>query len=196
VNPYPLLYRLGITPWERSSVPKPVLELADTAEQPGRALDLGCGTGRDAVYLGGRGWAVTGVDAVPQAIAGAHRRASEAATEVQWVLGDVTRLRTLGIADDYSLVIDRGCFHGLSERERERCAQEVTAVTAPGARFLMFAFEPRALGVGPRGVTREQIEAHFAPAWELESSARDPDSRPPWWVGKAKPTWHRLRRTG
>ena len=129
MNPYRALYRLGITPWERDSVPRQVVELADSAERsaaPGRVLDVGCGTGRDAVYLSERGWTVTGVDAVPRAIDGARRRAQAANAEVTWVLGDVTRLETLGIGDGYGLVVDRGCFHGLSDAERERCASGTT----------------------------------------------------------------------
>ena len=53
--PYRLLYRLGITPWDREQVPRPVIELAEVlSASPGRALDVGCGTGRDAVYLATR----------------------------------------------------------------------------------------------------------------------------------------------
>jgi SAM-dependent methyltransferase len=194
MNPYRFLYRLGITPWERSSVPKPVSELAERSSPPGRVLDLGCGTGRDAVYLSARGWTVTGVDAVEQAIESARARASAAGAEVNWVLGDVTRLQTLGIGDGYDLVIDRGCFHGLTPQERERCAAGVSAVTAPGARLLMFAFRPRRVGIGPRGVTREQIEGHFGAAWQLQSTTLDPESKPPRWVGDAKPAWYELAR--
>ena len=190
MNPYRTLYRLGITPWERDKVPRQVVELADSAERsaaPGRALDVGCGTGRDAVYLSGRGWTVTGVDAVPRAIDGAKRRAQAANAEVTWVLGDVTRLQTLGIGDGYGLVIDRGCFHGLS-------ASGITALSAPGARLLMFAFHPRRRGLGPRGITREQIESHFAGTWGLVSSAPDPEAQLPRWIGDAKPAWYQLQR--
>jgi SAM-dependent methyltransferase len=197
VNPYRALYRLGITPWERDRVPGQVVELADSAERsatPGRALDVGCGTGRDAVYLSGRGWSVTGVDAVPRAIDGARRRAQAANAEVTWVLGDVTRLETLGIGDGYSLVVDRGCFHGLSDAERERCARGITTLTAPGARLLMFAFHPRRRGLGPRGITREQIQDHFAEGWELVASAPEPETQLPRWIGDAKPAWYQLQR--
>ena len=197
MNPYRTLYRLGITPWERDKVPRQVVELADSAERsaaPGRALDVGCGTGRDAVYLSGRGWTVTGVDAVPRAIDGAERRAQAANAEVTWVLGDVTRPETLGIGDGYGLVVDRGCFHGLSDAERERCASGITALAAPGARLLMFAFHPRRRGLGPRGITREQIERHFAGTWELVSSAPDLETQLPRWIGDAKPAWYQLQR--
>ncbi len=196
MNPYRLLYRLGITPWERDSVPGPVTELAERLSPPGRALDVGCGTGRDAVYLSQRGWTVTGVDAVPRAIDAARRRATAADAQVNWVLGDVTQLQSLAIGDGYSLVIDRGCFHGLSDEERARCAAGVTTVTAPGAVLLMFAFCPRKPGMGPRGVTREQIEGHFAPAWQLVSGAPDSEAKLPRWIGDAKPTWYQLRRAG
>ena len=194
MNPYRLLYRLGITPWERESVPHPVTELAERLSPPGRALDIGCGTGRDAVYLSQRGWTVTGVDAVPRALGAAVRRAQAAGAQVNWVLGDVTRLQTLSIGDGYRLIIDRGCVHGLSDEERARCAQGVTAVAAGGAILLMLAFCPRRVGLGPRGVTREQIEGHFGEAWELESGAPDYEANLPRWIGDAKPSWYQLRR--
>jgi SAM-dependent methyltransferase len=171
-----------------------VTELAERTSPAARALDLGCGTGRDAVYLSGLGWTVTGVDAVPRAMDAASRRATAANVEVNWVLGDVTRLETLGIGDGYSMVIDRGCFHGLSDEERGRCAEGVTAVTAAGARLLMLAFHPRARGLGPRGVTREQIEGHFAPAWQRVSGAPDAEAKLPRWIGDAKPAWYELQR--
>jgi SAM-dependent methyltransferase len=195
VNPWRLLYRFGITPWERSEVPRPVVEVADR-KPAGRALDIGCGTGRDAVYLANRGWAVTGIDAVPQAIDSARNRSRDDGTDVQWILGDVTALETLGLEGGYGFVLDRGCIHSLSDAGRARCAAGVNALTAAGATLLMFAFQPRRFGLGPRGLTAGQIKASFGPAWEIASVEPDPDiERLPAWVGDARPSWYVLERS-
>jgi SAM-dependent methyltransferase len=194
VNPYRILYRLRITPWERDTVPTPLVELVAQYPSPGRALDVGCGTGRDAVYLAARGWTVTGVDGVPRALDAAKQRADATSVDVSWVRGDVTRLQALGIGEGYDLLIDRGCFHGLADAEREQYAAGVAAVAAAGARLLMFAFQPRSRGLGPRGVTSDEVEQHFGGAWELGSRVADAESRPPRWIGDAKPVWYQLQR--
>ena len=195
MNPYPLLYRLGITPWNRDAVPTRVVEVVNERSSGGRALDLGCGTGRDSVYLAERGWAVTGIDGVKQAIEAARERSQGAGVAVNWILGDVTQLETLGLGDGFDFVLDRGCFHGLSDRERERCAQGVTGLTEPGARLLLFAFQPRRLGLGPRGITAEDVQAKFGPTWDVVSVTPDTDlDRIPPWLGNAQPTWYLLAR--
>jgi SAM-dependent methyltransferase len=191
---YRVLYRLGVTPWDHEEVPKPVKDLSDEwPSSPGRALDIGCGTGRDAVYLASRGWTVTGVDGVPQAVSAARRRAAAAGVDVTWILGDVTQLESLQLAGAYDLMLDRGCFHGLADAERDRCARGVTAAAAEGAELLMFAFQPRSRGAGPRGVTGEQLTRHFGDAWELVASEADTEAKLPRWLGNAQPVWYRFK---
>lgn len=85
MNPYPLLYRLGITPWNRDAVPTRLVEVVSERTSAGRAPDLGCGTGRDAVYLAEHGWTVTGVDGVRQALM-ARARSQRAGVYVNWIL--------------------------------------------------------------------------------------------------------------
>jgi SAM-dependent methyltransferase len=196
MNSWGVLYRLGITPWERQAVPTRVVEVVDERSSTGRALDLGCGTGRDAVYLAERGWTVTGIDGVKQAIDAAIKRSGDAGVDVNWILGDVTQLEALGLQQSFDFVLDRGCFHALSHAGRERCAHGVTGLTGPGSRLLMFAFQPRALGLGPRGITAEEVQAKFGPSWDLVSVTPETDrGRPPFWVGNAQPTWYLLART-
>jgi SAM-dependent methyltransferase len=188
------MYRLGITPWDRDEVPGHVVELADQISTPGRALDVGCGTGRDAVFLAKRGWKVTGIDGVPQAIESARNRASGEGVDAQWIVGDVTKLESLGLEPGFDLVLDRGCIHSLSDDGRARCAAGINALTGPGAHLLMFACQPRRLGLGPRGMTAEEARASFGSAWNLSAVEQDTEGKMPPWLGDARPAWYRLSR--
>jgi ubiquinone/menaquinone biosynthesis C-methylase UbiE len=195
-QPYCILYRLGITPWEHEEAPKHLKMIAEGwRETPsGRALDLGCGTGVEAVLFAKHGWTVTAVDGVAQALSKARARAQAAGVEVNWVQGDVCRLEQLGIGEDFTLALDRGCFHDFTDDQRDQYARGVSAVTSPGAVLLMFAFQPRRRGLGPRGVTAEELMGHFGQDWELLSSTPDTEVQLPRWFGDIQPTWHRLQR--
>ncbi|MGB9307685.1 MAG: class I SAM-dependent methyltransferase, partial [Mycobacterium sp.] len=67
---YRLIYRLGLIIWRRDTPPTELVALVEglAALPAGRALDLGCGTGTDTIYLATHGWDVTGVDMVPKAL--------------------------------------------------------------------------------------------------------------------------------
>lgn len=191
---YDVLYRLKITPWDHDRVSERLkVFIAEWDSPPGQALDVGCGTGRDAVYLAQRGWKVTAVDAARQALSAAQQRADASAVEVDWVRGDVCRLDQLGIADAYDLVLDCGCFHDLSDAERDEWARGVTAVTGSGAELLVSALEPSRRGLGPRGATEADLLRHVGHAWEMRSSIRDLEGRAPWWLGGSRQWWYQLQ---
>jgi hypothetical protein len=63
------------------------------------------------VHLAKRGWHVTGVDIVDKAMDPAKQRAAQEDVEVQWVTGDATNLRELGLEPGYTLLYDFGCIH-------------------------------------------------------------------------------------
>jgi len=119
------MYRLGFAPWERRNVAESWQPLFDGpgALEPGRALDIGCGSGRDAVHLAGRGWQVTAVEFVDKALARARQRAAEEGVEVRWVRGDVGELGRLGLEPGYSLLYDIGCIQSLSDSARRGAAR-------------------------------------------------------------------------
>ncbi len=129
---YRLAYRFGKPRWD-STEPRPELARIIQGRLPGRALDLGCGTGTDALFLAAHGWDVIGVDFAPEAIGTARSRAAAAGSPASFAVGDVTRLRQAGLAGDFSLVIDIGCYHAIPAGRRDSYAAEVAAVTAPGA---------------------------------------------------------------
>jgi SAM-dependent methyltransferase len=99
---YALMYRLGITPWERcaTAAAASIAALLDREEagrrRPlGRALDLGCGRGRYTPELARRGWEAVGIDCVPAAVGAAAAR-SRGVPGLRYVVGDVTRLASAG----------------------------------------------------------------------------------------------------
>ena len=75
-----LAYIVGFKPWDSGISPPELVSVVEGPEAlaPGRALDLGCGTGTNVVYLAQHGWEATGVDLVRRALRRAHDRASAA----------------------------------------------------------------------------------------------------------------------
>lgn len=194
---YGVLYRLGITPWDHGLVPPELVEMVEgpDALPPGRALDLGCGTGTQTIYLARKGWTVIGVDYTDRALETARRKAADAQVAPTWVRGNVARLDELGIGAEFGLLLDYGCFHGLSDSEREAYAAGVTALAAPGAVFLLNAFAPGRRGPAPRGANREEIERRFGDAWEVVRARRVDWLPLPGPLRNAHPTtYHLLRR--
>ena len=197
--PYGLMYRLGLAPWERRDVAgfwRGMLEETD-APEPGRALDIGCGSGRDAVHLAGRGWQVTAVDLVDKALARAKQRAAEEGVEVQWVRGDVGELGRLGLEPGYSLMYDVGCIQGLPDSARTGAAAGLTELAAPGAALILLAFKAARRMVLPRGMDSDDVVALLGHGWALDQaqSAVTEDMPPP--VRRAEPAVYRLtRRSG
>jgi SAM-dependent methyltransferase len=162
---FTVMYLRGLTLWDTGVTPP---ELRDVVEGPGtllpgRALDIGCGSGTNSLYLAQRGWEVVGVDFAGPAISRANAkldRTREVTTKnlrVRFVRGDATHLRELGAQGPYTLIYDIGCLHGIPQERRQAYAAEVTALAAPGAVYLLYAFEPTAtntMGLSPAEVDR------------------------------------------
>jgi len=185
-------YLLGFKPWD-SGVPAPELVAAVEGEQRlpvGKALDLGCGTGTNCIYLAQHGWDATGVDFVPRAIRSAGQKASSAGVSPRFIVGDVTRLSTLGLGSGFDLLFDLGCFHSIPDSGRDAYAKGATEVARPGATMLLFGFvrgasPPR---FGPRGLARGEVAERFASGWEMVSET---PGRP---MFGADAAWYRMRR--
>ena len=133
---------------------------------------MGCGTGDSSIYLAEHGWQVTGVDFTPKALEKARAKARAADITVNFVHADATHLRDAGINGPFNVIVDNGCFHGMSAHDRDLYAHEISAAAASGARLLMIAFKPGRLG--PAGVEQSEIERRFRPAWALLSAKDEP----------------------
>ena len=97
----------------------------------GTALDIGCGTGDNSIYLAKHGWQVTGVDFVARAVDKARAKASANNLDIKFAQADATRLSSEGVGTNFDLIVDNGCLHGMSDEDRDAYVREVTAVAAP-----------------------------------------------------------------
>jgi SAM-dependent methyltransferase len=112
----------------------------------GRALDLGCGPGRNALHLASRGFSVDAVDLSPAAVTWAQDRAREAGAEVRFVCGDAFAPDTPGLDGPYDLIYDSGCFHHLPPHRRVGYLALIDRLLAPGGHFALTCFAAGAMG--------------------------------------------------
>lgn len=113
---------------------------------PGRALDLGCGPGRNALHLASLGFDVDAVDLSPTAIAWAEDRAREAGADVRFHCGDAFTLTATELSDPYDLIYDSGCFHHLPPHRRVSYLTLLDRVLAPGGHLALTCFAAGEMG--------------------------------------------------
>ncbi len=167
------------------------LDRGEDALTPGRVLDVGCGSGKDAVYCARNGWQVTAVDDVALALARGRARAAAARVDVRFERADISRTDARQIGDGYSLVLDLGCLHNLNRARRDAAGRLITQVALPGATLLMLAFAPGGPKPGPVGIDEADVKAMF-PAWDVVLSAPADTLALKGRMAKAKPYFHRL----
>jgi len=124
-------------PWDTGISPPELFEFIENHE-PGRAIDIGCGTGTNVITLAQAGWQVTGVDFAPRAIRLARRKIKEAGIQADVQVNDETNLNK--IYGPYDLALDLGCFHGISPHGQKRYLEQMDRILAPQGFWLMYGF--------------------------------------------------------
>lgn len=160
-------YRDGNLPWDTG---RPSAELQQVLQrrpiQPCRALELGCGTGTNCVWLAQQGFEVTGVDVAPLAIEQAEQRAQAAGVRVQFLAADLLALPEL--SGPFNFFFDRGCYHAVRREAPEQYVRAVARQLTTGARGLVLAGNAREPhDPGPPVVTEEQIRAELGTAFQI-----------------------------
>ncbi len=135
---YTLAY-LRRPPWDTDITPPELVAFVQSTP-PGQALDLGCGTGTNSLYLARHGWQVVGVDFVPRAIRKAQHKARQAGLTVDFRVGDVTRLDNL--PGPFNLIVDIGCLHSLPIAGQAAYRANLQRWLPPNGTFLLYAFTP------------------------------------------------------
>lgn len=112
----------------------------------GRALDLGCGPGRNALHLAAAGFEVDAVDLSAAALAWAGERARAAGAAVRFHHGDAFGGAGAALVGPYDLIYDSGCFHHLPPHRRISYLALLERLLAPGGRFALTCFASGAMG--------------------------------------------------
>lgn len=166
-NPFDAMYE-RTPPWETGRPQPAIVRAVDAGLLRGSVLDVGCGTGENALYLASKGLAVVGLDASPRAIALARGKGGRRESRAEFIVGDVFHLRAVGRRFD--TVLDCALFHSLTDAARSRYAQNLASVMAPGATLFLFCFsEEEPNWGGPRRVTQAELRATFGAPFHVEA---------------------------
>jgi len=183
---FDLQYLLGRVPWDTGVTPPEVVALIERGDlSPSRALDLGCGTGTNCIYLVRHGWEAVGVDFSALAIRRARRKSRRAGVDCRFYRADVTDLGFL--AGPFDLALDIGCLHSLPPERRGRYAAGVARLVRPGGRYMLYAFTPRP-DRPTRGLAPEGVRRLLSPAFVVERQEGGDDPTGP------RSAWYWLRR--
>jgi SAM-dependent methyltransferase len=161
-------YRLGLLPWETG---RPSAELAcaltDWAVRPCPMIELGCGTGANAVWLAARGFEVTAVDLSRLAITRAIRRAARAGVRVVFRTGDLRGW--LGLGGPFDFFFDGGCYHAVRLEDPDGYFSTLNHVLRPGALGLVLLGNDREPedDAGPPGVGEAAIRCEFGRLFDV-----------------------------
>lgn len=171
---YNLTYSRFRAPWDLG----PRKELVEAVEsgriQPCKAIDLGCGTASNAIFLAQHGFDVTGVDYSPAAIALCRQRGAAAGVAVNWIEDDLTGLQH--VTGSFDFLVDWGVYDDLSLAHRRAYLRNVLPLTHAHSRILIYVHQwplrwwerplYRAFGMQP--MQPGEVEADFGPHFAIE----------------------------
>lgn len=152
--------------WEIGRPQREIKMLEAAGEIHGRVLDVGCGSGENALYLSKIGYDVIGVDVATAAVDRARKKATVRKTGGLFIVHDALNLDTLGIKFD--TIIDSGLFHVFSDHARLKFVQSIRSSLRIGGTYLMLCFsENEPDEWGPRRVTKAEIIDSFREGFKI-----------------------------
>jgi len=165
VNSFEAAYD-GTPAWEIGRTQKEFTYLESAGEIQGLVLDVGCGTGENALYLVERGYDVIGIDIASAAISKARKKAWKRGLHGLFLVQDALDLQNLGLKFD--TIIDSGLFHVFSDEARKKFVKSLESVLRIGGMYLMICLsEHEPPGWGPRRITQAEIESAFCDGFRI-----------------------------
>ena len=177
---FTLTYWLSIPPWDTGVTPPEVYKFLEN-NSPGKALDLGCGTGTNVITIAKHGWLAEGVDYVPRAVRIAKRKArkNSLGESVKFRVGDV--LSPTVFQGEYDLILDIGCFHSFSGENINRYIGNISSHLRSGGSFLLYVHLDESSETG-HGTTEESLKKLGENLKLVKRIDGDESSRPSAWL--------------
>lgn len=160
-------YETGNTPWDSNLPSKELLRVLNEYPFPlGRVVELGCGTGTNAIALAQLGWKVTGVDCVEKALDIAKGKSESAGVNVDWIAADVQNFGT--DSAPFDLIFDRGCYHCCRRVDLSGYLQTLNNVTQSGSMMLCLCGNSNSTEQGgPPRVSESDLRNEFSPLFDI-----------------------------
>ena len=171
-EPWDASYTDGPAPWDIGRPQPAVVRLAAGGGFTGTVLDVGCGTGDNALHLAAHGLSVLGIDVAETALSIARRKADARGLSVEFAVADAFHLDRL--RRRFRTVLDCGMFHTCDGGERPAYVASLATVTEPGAVLYVLCFSDEGADAGPHPVSRDDLTAAFAPSTAWQVVAIDP----------------------
>jgi ubiquinone/menaquinone biosynthesis C-methylase UbiE len=172
------------TPWDTQITPPQVIAFIKRT-QPGRALDLGCGTGTNAITLTQQGWQTVGVDFSPKAIATARKKSAKRNMKIDFHVGDVSNLSFLKGPFDY--VLDIGCLFTLHSELQKNYVREIARLMPSGAEYMLYAWLPQQREGRQWGISAQSVDDLFGLSFDRTKMEIGKD-------GPGESAWYWYRR--
>ncbi|MFC2045254.1 class I SAM-dependent methyltransferase [Chloroflexota bacterium] len=169
-------YRQGKPRWDTGITPPELVEVVEGGQVPaGHALDIGCGTGTNVIYLARHGFKVVGVDLSRIAIGKAKSKAKEAEGDVEFYSRDVLKIGMVGGVDiktKVDLALDIGCLHSIGVDNHQAYVAMLRRVMRDGGYYLLYAHGPHKRNGEVHGLAPDQTLAilgdSFTSLWVRE----------------------------
>jgi 2-polyprenyl-3-methyl-5-hydroxy-6-metoxy-1,4-benzoquinol methylase len=190
------MYAGSAPPWDIGKAQPKFAE--EAGRLSGSIVDVGCGTGENALFFAPKGHAVTGIDFLEAPIAAARQKATERRIKATFRVGDALKLEAS--SEQFDNAIDSGLFHVFADEDRARYVRGLAKVVRPGGRVMLMCLSEKTPGdQGPRRVTETELRAAFAEGWEIETLERArfetrPEARQAMFAGENPHAWFLVAR--
>jgi SAM-dependent methyltransferase len=151
---------------------------------------IGCGRGHEAVLFARHGFATTGFDFAPSAIAEARETAGEAEVAVEFVQADIFALPPR-YAGQFDLVVERACFTAIDPARRGEYVQSVRSLLRPRGELIGVFLDHDQPSGPPFGTSAAELRRLVAGFFEVEQLESPPRSTENW---RGRELFGRFRR--